>query len=63
MQDTDRKGYYVVLAAGALLRLALFSYEPLVEHASLRLELATPVSSWKSCTACSKTAICHILNP
>ena len=40
--------FYIVLAAGALLRLALFVYEPLVKHASLRLELATPVTSWKS---------------
>jgi hypothetical protein len=46
--NNDDARFYIVLAAGALLRLALFAYEPLVKHASLRLELATPVTSWKS---------------
>ena len=42
------KRLIAVLFAGAAIRLALFANEPLVHHAGLRLELATPVTSWKS---------------
>lgn len=37
-----------VIAAGALLRLLLFSRSDLVEYLGSRLELSTPVTSWKS---------------
>jgi hypothetical protein len=39
---------YAVLLAGAALRLALFSSPTLVQLAGPRLELTTPVTSWKS---------------
>lgn len=60
MQDSDAR-FYVVLAAGACLRLALFSYAPLVELASLRLELATPVTSWKSRRPLATCTHAHLL--
>ena len=40
---------YTVIAAGLVLRLLLFRNDALVLHASRRLELATPLTSWQSC--------------
>lgn len=40
---------YSVLLVGFVLRVILCAYEPLSNYAATRLELSTPVTSWKSC--------------
>ena len=54
---------YAILVAGAALRLALFSSPTLVELAGPRLELTTPVTSWKSRVCISQRVYSAALTP